>query len=219
MRQAKIADLKNNLSRYLDHVRSGGSVLVLMQLAILLRTWTGTVPTASDRAAGDRYLAFLRQIDGEVLIWHQRFVETKAGKQSWGLEMAAEDILRADDVPVSTALKGDIVRACRTERMAGVIDPPDWLQQAVALGTPVDLFDDPAVFRPIAGALKRPARYFPIVGSRAGHRCRPEGTRPQDPLLAPRPDTREHRPCAARSLRPAGVGESRSAPFARRCRQ
>ena len=29
MKQAKIANLKNNLSRYLDHVRRGGSVTVL----------------------------------------------------------------------------------------------------------------------------------------------------------------------------------------------
>jgi antitoxin (DNA-binding transcriptional repressor) of toxin-antitoxin stability system len=29
MRRAKIAELKNNLSRYLDHVRAGGTVLVL----------------------------------------------------------------------------------------------------------------------------------------------------------------------------------------------
>jgi prevent-host-death family protein len=29
MKKAKIANLKNNLSRYLEHVRSGGSVLVL----------------------------------------------------------------------------------------------------------------------------------------------------------------------------------------------
>lgn len=29
MKTAKIAELKNNLSRFLDHVRSGGSVLVL----------------------------------------------------------------------------------------------------------------------------------------------------------------------------------------------
>ena len=29
MKKAKIAELKNNLSRYLDHVRGGGSVLVL----------------------------------------------------------------------------------------------------------------------------------------------------------------------------------------------
>ena len=29
MKSARIADLKNNLSRYLDHVRAGRSVLVL----------------------------------------------------------------------------------------------------------------------------------------------------------------------------------------------
>jgi prevent-host-death family protein len=29
MKRVKIAELKNNLSRYLDHVRSGGTVLVL----------------------------------------------------------------------------------------------------------------------------------------------------------------------------------------------
>lgn len=29
MKKARIAELKNNLSRYLDHVRGGGSVLVL----------------------------------------------------------------------------------------------------------------------------------------------------------------------------------------------
>jgi prevent-host-death family protein len=29
MKRAKIADLKNNLSRYLDHVRAGGTVTVL----------------------------------------------------------------------------------------------------------------------------------------------------------------------------------------------
>ncbi len=29
MKRAKIAELKNNLSRYLEHVRGGGSVLVL----------------------------------------------------------------------------------------------------------------------------------------------------------------------------------------------
>ena len=29
MKSAKIAELKNNLSRYLDHVKAGGSVMVL----------------------------------------------------------------------------------------------------------------------------------------------------------------------------------------------
>jgi len=30
MKKAKIAELKNNLSRYLEHVKAGGSVLVLV---------------------------------------------------------------------------------------------------------------------------------------------------------------------------------------------
>jgi prevent-host-death family protein len=29
MKRARVADLKNNLSRYLDHVRAGGTVVVL----------------------------------------------------------------------------------------------------------------------------------------------------------------------------------------------
>src|SRR3989442_15364484 len=48
MKKARIAELKNNLSRYLEHVRGGGSVLVLdrdrpiAQLAPLTRTVSTT---------------------------------------------------------------------------------------------------------------------------------------------------------------------------------
>src|SRR6266480_1337250 len=48
MKKARIAELKNNLSRYLEHVRGGGSVLVLdrdrpvAQLVLLTRTPSGT---------------------------------------------------------------------------------------------------------------------------------------------------------------------------------
>src|SRR6266480_8068393 len=48
MKKARIAELKNNLSRYLEHVRGGGSVLVLdrdrpvAQLVPLTRTPSGT---------------------------------------------------------------------------------------------------------------------------------------------------------------------------------
>lgn len=146
-----------------------GATLMAVQLALLLGTWTGAVPTVADREAGQRYVEFLRHVDGEVLIWHQRFVETMAGKRSWGLEMAAEDVLRADDPPVRAALMADVVRVCRERTVAGVIDPPDWLRQAVAFGPPIELFTDPTVFRPVSGARKRPERYFPIAGA-ATHR-------------------------------------------------
>jgi 4-amino-4-deoxy-L-arabinose transferase-like glycosyltransferase len=136
-----------------------------LQLALLLRTWTGTAPTAADREAGMRYLAFLQRVDGDVVIWHQRFVETLAGKRSWGLEMAAEDLIRADDPAARTAIETDVIRVCRAGAVAGVIDPPDWLRAAVEFDPPVVLFNDPTVFRPVAGAGKRPERYFPIARS------------------------------------------------------
>ncbi len=48
MRQAKIANLKNNLSRYLDHVRRGGSVIVLDRDRPVARL----VPLPLDGASG-----------------------------------------------------------------------------------------------------------------------------------------------------------------------
>ena len=77
--------------------------------------------------------------------------------------MAAEDVLRADDPKTKSGLEGDIIRVCREGHVAGVIDPPEWLREAVPFGRPVELFNDPAVFRPVAGAAKRPQQYFPII--------------------------------------------------------
>jgi hypothetical protein len=143
--------------------RLGGALLIAIQLALPLAAWTGPAPSAADRQAGDRFVEFLRGIDGEVINWHQRFVQTRAGKRSWGLEMAAEDVLRADDPNTRNALIADVVRVCREGRVAGVVDPPDWLLAAVPFGPPVPLFNDTTVFRPVSGAPKRPERYFPIL--------------------------------------------------------
>jgi antitoxin (DNA-binding transcriptional repressor) of toxin-antitoxin stability system len=54
MKQAKIAILKNNLSRYLAHVRGGGSVLVLDRdrpVARLVPLPSGDARGASERLA------------------------------------------------------------------------------------------------------------------------------------------------------------------------
>ncbi len=59
MKQAKIANLKNNLSRYLDHVRRGGSVIVLDRDRPVARL----VPLPLDGASGasDRLARLERQ--------------------------------------------------------------------------------------------------------------------------------------------------------------
>ena len=141
----------------------GGWVALAAQLVMGLHVPLHAVPTAADRAAGDELVRFLRGIDGDVMVWHQRFVETRAGKRSWGLEMAAEDVLRSSDDATAEALKADIIRAARARRFVGVMDPPDWLREAVVFGAPTDVFVDPGVFRPVAGAPKRPLEYFPLA--------------------------------------------------------
>ena len=136
---------------------------VAAQLALLLATWTGTAPTDADRTAGDQYVARLRSIDGDVLNWHERFIQTRTGKTSRGLEMAAEDVLRSSDRVTAEALKADVIRACASGAVAGVMDPPDWLQAAVAFGPPIEMFPNSEIFKPIAGVPKRPARYYPLT--------------------------------------------------------
>ena len=61
MKRAKIADLKNNLSRYLDHVRGGGSVLILDRD----RPIAEIVPlreASSKAAAADEHLRHLERL-------------------------------------------------------------------------------------------------------------------------------------------------------------
>ena len=59
MKQAKIANLKNNLSRYLDHVRRGGSVIVLDRDRPVARLVP--LPHEGARGASDRLARLERQ--------------------------------------------------------------------------------------------------------------------------------------------------------------
>jgi prevent-host-death family protein len=59
VRQAKIANLKNNLSRYLDHVRRGGSVTVLDRDRPVARLVP--LPHEGARGASDRLARLERQ--------------------------------------------------------------------------------------------------------------------------------------------------------------
>jgi prevent-host-death family protein len=59
VKQAKIANLKNNLSRYLEHVRRGGSVIVLDRDRPVARLVP--LPHTEARAASDRLARLERQ--------------------------------------------------------------------------------------------------------------------------------------------------------------
>ena len=111
-----------------------------------------------DPAPGRRFVESLRATDGDVLNWDQRFVVTRAGEVSRGLEMAfqpLEDLTAPADTQLTQQLTTQIIAACRERRFAGVIDPPAWLRAAVPFGPPTEF----AGLETVSGAA---TRYFPV---------------------------------------------------------
>src|SRR5947209_13541041 len=74
MKKARIAELKNSLSRYLDHVRSGGSVLVLdrdqpIAQIVPLRHSPAGVSRGEDRLARLERRGLVRRGTGGLPEW------------------------------------------------------------------------------------------------------------------------------------------------------
>ena len=72
MKKAKIAHLKNNLSRYLEHVRGGGSVLVLdrdQPVARLIPLSQSGAGGAADRLARLERQGLIRRGAGRRPAW------------------------------------------------------------------------------------------------------------------------------------------------------
>jgi hypothetical protein len=144
-------------------LRLAVALALAAQLAMLIHRVGPSVPTPADRAAGDWFVTFLRGIEGEVIIFDQRFVETRAGKKSWGLEEAANEIFVSAEVTARDNLRAQIIAEVSSGRVAGVIDPPMFLLNAVKFGPPVRIFDRDDVFWTVAGPAKRPSRYYAML--------------------------------------------------------
>ena len=123
-----------------DRLLAAGALAT--QLAILVHVavqYHVPPPTLADRESGDRLVQFLQSVDGDVLMMDRRFIARRAGRRSWGLEAAAEDIFESSDAVMRNALMDDIIDTCRRGRVAGAIDPPAWLIAAVPFDPPVEL--------------------------------------------------------------------------------
>ena len=82
MKKAKVAELKNGLSRYLAHVKRGGTVLVFEREQLVARI----VPVTNDRSSDDRLAdlerrGVIRRGKGDVRKWlrHHRPVRIPGG--------------------------------------------------------------------------------------------------------------------------------------------
>ena len=133
-------------------------LVVILQLGIRWFNPLATIPSASDRAAGDALVTMLRQIDGDVLIPTAPYLAERAGKPSTAHLMAVADILRAtksDDIKAQ--LLADLNREVAGPRFQAILlyqkeccfDKTPIPEDFLYLGR---IFDSPDVFRFKSGA-------------------------------------------------------------------
>jgi hypothetical protein len=72
-------------------------LLVVFQAAALDYRRTDALPAPDARARGEAFLAELRGLEGEILLPDYRWVPRRIGLPTFGLEMAALDVLRVED--------------------------------------------------------------------------------------------------------------------------
>jgi Dolichyl-phosphate-mannose-protein mannosyltransferase len=135
--------------------------VALLQLALLTYDPRSVIPDASDREAGDQLQAFLRGINGDVLVMDDRYFSGLAGKSSSGLDFSVADLLRVKNSAVPEDFKRSIIEALHAAKFAGIVDPPDFVVDEIKLGPPVAIPMPPISpghirFRP------RPAEFYAV---------------------------------------------------------
>lgn len=110
--------------------RLGTSPSVLAVLAVIVyQLGVGTypvdrmLPSEAQYAAGERLMTYLAEVDGEVLMPDYRWLQREAGQPSFGLGMAAKDILRqqSDADPGRDALIASLEAAFAEQRFVEII--------------------------------------------------------------------------------------------------
>ena len=111
------------------------ALFLTVQLVLLAEPVADSLPAAGEIARGERFVRWLRERDGEVLLPDMRYVQTLAGRPSHGLGVAARDVLRADrDDPGRRLLEESLANAISERRFGTIVlSQPDWLDGVVAL--------------------------------------------------------------------------------------
>lgn len=101
-------------------------VLLIFQLAVCVYNPVAMIPTAEDRAAGDRFLNTVRGLQGKVLIPDHGFYATLAGKNRSYHSMAFFDLHRQNQPgPLARNAVVDIERKLRSHYWNAVIVDPE----------------------------------------------------------------------------------------------
>lgn len=147
-------------ARWLVAIGIPGAALLLFLL--LGDPWEGRRPTEIDRREGDAYVELLSDIQGDVFVWGQRFVQTYAGKRSFGSDMGVGDVVRGGGEPAAQ-LKREIRDAVRQRRFAALVfsgGAPFWLRDAVARHYTLTQTFPGENFVPVIGLAVRPRTIY-----------------------------------------------------------
>jgi len=137
----------------------GGAALLIVQLALLAYDPRRHLPLPSDRAAGERLVARLATIPGEIFAPHHGYLTRLAGKQGFAHTLAMDNVYLDDDGPARRDLEAGMVQALAEKRFAAVLLESDGRYgQAILTGYDIrePLFSDPGVFWPVTGGRLRP---------------------------------------------------------------
>lgn len=107
-----------------------GVTMLLLQLAVLAYDPRRLLPTAADKAEGDRFITRLRNLPGDVLLTHHGYLPSLAGKRTFAHHMAVIDVMRstADVAHAKQSLRDEFEAALREHRFTTIVidnaDPP-----------------------------------------------------------------------------------------------
>ena len=158
---------------------AAAGVLVLAQTALLLSALhpAQVIPSAADRAVGERLVAGIRALGGTVAVPTDPGLSLLAGQSPVAHQDAAFDVLRATNQAAIASFKRSVSAALAAQRFSAVItDSPGWpLGYRPALGRYYQRCPQPllagvpaAVFEPVAGIAGRPrSSGFPGAAARA----------------------------------------------------
>lgn len=132
---------------------------LLVQLALLAYDPRAHIPTLADRAAGEKLVARLQAIPGEIFVPHHGYLARLAGKRGYAHTLAMDNIFLDDDGPARRDLEAEMRKALADKAFAAVLLESDG-RYGVAILNSYDvaeaLFDDPGVFWPVTGGRLRP---------------------------------------------------------------
>lgn len=135
-------------------------IVALIQFALLAYNPLSLIPNAADREAGDRLVASLAAMPGDVMVPGHGFLPYLAGKPRYAHEVAVKNLTRIDSGPIAEKLNGEFAAAIASRRFSALIlDKHNWqkpeLQRYYEFSGTV--FADKKVFWPVTGNRLRPS--------------------------------------------------------------